>query len=98
MTNEEKKELAALKAKCLHSGGKPRKDAATADLKRLSTLRQKELSEAPVDIGGFQRLTADERDEMKEIEQKAKTAHGPTPVDPILMRRLGELRQRANIK
>ena len=94
MTNDERKELEELKAKCIDKrNGEFKKTAETADLERLKALMEKEKECAPE----YPPLTVAERSELKGLEKKAREGRQIRQPEPVQMRRLGVLRKRAKV-
>lgn len=105
MTEKEKDELIDLKARCLNKDGSPRKNAKTENLRRLQELCEKRETEdktieSRVELvikKPLQSLTPDEKAELQRLEKRANQGRSILQPLPIEMRRLAELRKRANV-
>ena len=102
MTEAEKKELAELTKKCIDKrSDRPKKLAETADLERLQVLQlaeQKERQEKEKKEKELKPLTFDEREEMDDLERRARSGRQIFHPSPHEMRRLKDLRERAQVR
>ena len=92
LTDAERQEMEELKDKCIDKrNGQPRKSAETSDLERLKELCERDTEpKAPPK----KPLSAQEKDELADLERRARQGRTGLNPSPHEMLRLSELRAR----